>query len=120
MKIAVVVSTFPTVSETFVVNQIVYLLNKGHEVTLLAYHKGSLVKVHQSIVDYNLIEKCLYFESPSKNRIRRYFQIFRLLSFGKKVNWSVFFNIFKNPKELLTLKLAFKSQWFLANKFDLI
>jgi colanic acid/amylovoran biosynthesis glycosyltransferase len=120
MRIAVVVSVFPTISETFVVNQITYLLDKGHEVTLLSYHKGSLAKVHQNITDYNLLKKCLYFKNPSKNSIRRYFQIFKLFYVSKIVNWSVLFSVFKNPNELWSLKLAFKSQWFLANKFDLI
>ena len=41
MRIAVVVETFPTISETFIVNQILGYLNAGHEVRILAYHKGA-------------------------------------------------------------------------------
>lgn len=120
LKLAVVVSSFPTLSETFIVNQLIYLLNNGHDVTLLAYNKGDFSIIHQSIKDYNLLNKCLYYKYPSKRRIKRYFQIFKLLYKSKNVNWLLLFKVLKKPREIFSLKLTFKSQWFLTNKFDLI
>ena len=120
MKIAVVVSKFPTVSETFVINQIIYLLDKGHEVTILAYRKGDFAKIHQAVTDYGLLDKCLYFEKASPNRLNRFTQLVKLLLNAKTVNWSVFFKVFRNPKAWLNLKSAIYAQWFLVNDFDLI
>lgn len=120
MKIAVVVSKFPTVSETFVINQIIYLLDKGHEVTILAYRKGDFAKIHQAITDYGLLDKCLYFEKASSNRLNRFTQLVKLLLNAKTVNWSVFFKVFRNPKAWLNLKSAIYAQWFLVNDFDLV
>jgi len=41
MKIAVVCATFPTLSQTFVVDQITKLIDRGHEVTVFANVRGS-------------------------------------------------------------------------------
>lgn len=123
MKIAVVVSTFPSISETFVVNQIVYLLDKGHDVSILAFRKGSLDKVHQNILDYKLLEKCVYYEFPSDSKLERYCQFFKFFFSLKQKNWIVFNNVVRASKSLktfLSLNILFKAQWFLAYKFDLI
>jgi len=123
MKIAVVVSTFPTISETFVVNQIIYLIDKGHDISILAYNKGKLDKLHQSILDYKLLDKCKFYESPNSNKFKRYYQFFKFIFSFKNANWNVLKNCFKasnNLKSFLSLKLLFKAQWFLNSKFDLI
>lgn len=120
MKIAVVVSKFPTVSETFVINQIIYLIDKGHDVTILAYRKGDFSKIHQAVTDYGLLAKCLYFEKASPKRLNRLRQVFKLLWNAKKINWPVFFKVFRNPKAWLNFKEAIYAQWFLINDFDLV
>lgn len=68
MKIAVVVSTFPSVSETFIVNQIVGLLDRGHQVHLFAAKKGSSSCIHPEIREANLLQKTRYFPVIPKNK----------------------------------------------------
>ncbi|WP_396148810.1 glycosyltransferase family 4 protein [Flavobacterium sp.] len=53
-KILVVVTTFPSVTETFVLNQITDLIDKGNEITVFAYVKPKNQPVHQIFTDYNL------------------------------------------------------------------
>jgi colanic acid/amylovoran biosynthesis glycosyltransferase len=53
-KILVVVTTFPSVTETFVLNQIANLIDKGNEITVFAYVKPINQPVHQIYLDYNL------------------------------------------------------------------
>lgn len=120
MKIAVVVSKFPTVSETFVINQIIYLIDQGHDVSILAYRKGNFEKIHQSILDYKLLEKCIYFENASSNLFGRLIQFFKLLFNANSINWIVFFRIIRKPKEWFVFKNAIYAQWFLTNQFDLV
>ena len=40
MKIAIVVSSFPSISETFIVNQICDLIDKGQEVSIFSFDKN--------------------------------------------------------------------------------
>lgn len=53
-KILVVVTTFPSITETFVLNQITDLIDKGNDVTVFAYLKPKNQPVHQIFRDYNL------------------------------------------------------------------
>ena len=52
-NILVVVTTFPTVTETFILNHITDLLDKGHQVTVFAYVKPKNQPEHQIFADYN-------------------------------------------------------------------
>ena len=56
LKIAVIVNVFPKLSETFIVNQITSLIDKGHEVKIFAQSKGDVLKVHKNIRDYDLLK----------------------------------------------------------------
>ena len=43
MKILFIVKSFPKVSETFIVNQIIYLIDQGHDVSILAEKNGKVL-----------------------------------------------------------------------------
>ena len=62
LKIAVVVGTFPVVSQTFIVNQINALIDDGHKVQIYAYKKENHDVVHDSLKKNNLLENvvCIY------------------------------------------------------------
>ncbi len=67
MRVLFVVGNFPTLSETFVLNQITGLIDRGHEVfiyTPAKAAKGSEDKVHQEIENYHLLERTYYAELP--------------------------------------------------------
>src|ERR1035441_9150154 len=74
MKIAFVVSGFPSISETFILAQIVGLLQRGHEVDVYADRPvPPPQKVHADIDRFGLIERTNYRQitpSPKLTRIR--------------------------------------------------
>ena len=74
LKIAFLLEHFPCLSETFILNQIVYLLNQGHAVDIYAEEKGSL-PVHPQVMTYNLLTKTKYFYR-GKSRLERIKQSF--------------------------------------------
>jgi colanic acid/amylovoran biosynthesis glycosyltransferase len=57
MKIAFVVSQFPMLSESFIVQQIVGLLELGHEVRIFSFSKSDQTEIQKEIVEYRLIER---------------------------------------------------------------
>jgi colanic acid/amylovoran biosynthesis glycosyltransferase len=118
--IAFIVKYFPTVSETFIVNQINGLLEAGYKIDLFAYNKVEATIIHESLKKYNLLNSVKYFIKPPKSKFGRLFVFLKwtIVNFSK-LNWQLYFksiNIFKYGKEALTLKLFYESQWFLVSK----
>jgi colanic acid/amylovoran biosynthesis glycosyltransferase len=68
MKIAVVVGTFPSLSETFVLSQITGMIERGHQVDIYAHHVGDHQKLHPDVKKYNLLDNVYYFPKRSENR----------------------------------------------------
>lgn len=123
--IAIVVRYFPSVSETFIVNQINGLLDAGVQVRLFAYKKVEVPFIHDSLIKHDLLNKANYFIVPPKNILNRLFVFLKwtLLNLFK-IKWNLFFkslNVFKYGKDAFTLKLFFEAQWFLVSyDFELI
>ncbi len=63
MKILMATYTFPKLSETFVINQVVGLIEKGHDVSIWA-KTSEENKVHEAVNTYNLVSKTYYGELP--------------------------------------------------------
>lgn len=78
MKIAFFVNQFPTLSETFILNQITGLIDRGHEVYIYADRPGDMSKIHPEVDKYNLLANTHYIGKPD-NRILRVIKIFKLL-----------------------------------------
>lgn len=124
-RIAFVVKYFPTVSETFIVNQINGLLDLGYEVHIYAYNKVETSIVHESLKTHDLLNKVHYFVKSPKSKVAR---LVTFVKWTKKyffeIKWQWFFkslNFFKFGKEAYTLKLFFESQWFLVSyDFELV
>lgn len=117
-RIAFVVKYFPTVSETFIVNQINGLIDAGLHVDLYAYNQIEQQVLHASLKRYNLITKVCYFVKPPISKWRR-LQVFIvwIWQHRKVVVWGRFFktlNVFRFGKDAYTLKLFFEAQWFLV------
>ena len=124
-RIAIVVKYFPTVSETFIVNQINGLIDKGNEVTLYAYNRVETEVVHESIKKHDLLRRVHYFVKPPTSKVKRMSVFINWIwKHFFKIRWARFFNtlnIFRFGKDAYTLKLFFESQWFLiADDFDII
>ena len=62
MKILFMVTTFPALSQTFVLNQITGLIDQGCQVDILAMVKGRESKLHPEILHYRLLENTFYYD----------------------------------------------------------
>ena len=70
MKVAFLVFNFPILSETFILNQIAGLIERGHEVHVHALappRKENFSKVHPIVEQYNLLERT-YYSYPVPNK----------------------------------------------------
>jgi colanic acid/amylovoran biosynthesis glycosyltransferase len=125
MNIAIIIGTFPTLSETFISNQIIALLDKGHKVDVLAYSKGTTDVLHQNIVNYNLLNTVSYFNTTPVSRFKRIQFLFQwIFSNFFSINWRLLFkalNVFKYGNIALSLNLFCKSLWFLkTTTYDIV
>lgn len=64
MKVAFLTSTFPKLSETFIVNQITGLIDAGHQVDIYAHSPEQVDLQHPIISEYNLAERTTYTHPP--------------------------------------------------------
>jgi colanic acid/amylovoran biosynthesis glycosyltransferase len=124
MRIAFIVGAFPTLSETFILNQITGLIDRGHVVDIYASQRGDLSKVHKAVIKYELLEKTRYIPQIPKNYFRRLIKAIGLvlLNFYKKP--VVFFNsinVFKYGKKATSLRSLYRIIPFLnAPSYDII
>jgi colanic acid/amylovoran biosynthesis glycosyltransferase len=88
MKIAFMVGNFPALSETFILNQITGLIDRGHEVDIYAKYarnRQNNVSVHADVKKYDLL-KHTYYLAPPSNPSYRFLKALGLLAinFSKK------------------------------------
>ncbi|MEL6605512.1 MAG: glycosyltransferase [Cyanobacteria bacterium J06614_10] len=57
MRVAFVVHEFPVLSETFIVNQAIGLMDRGHEVDIFTRQLGDTDKLHPDVCRYGLLER---------------------------------------------------------------
>lgn len=98
MKIAFIVTTFPSLSQTFILNQITGLIDRGYEIDIFAANIGDTSKMHPDVTSYRLLDKTYYLPRISNN----YF--FRLL----KGLGLLLTNFYQNPVILLRSLNIFK------------
>ena len=123
MKIAFVVNAFPSLSETFILNQMTGLADMGHEITIFARYNPREGKIHPEVEKYNLIERVHYSYSEPKNKTIR-----RLKTIGV-----ILANFFKRPLKTLRIvrtvfsekgefsyKLLFFAFSIFQRRFDII
>ena len=60
MKVAFIVPEFPSLSQTFVLNQITSLIDLGHEIEIFANYAAADTKIHQDVIRYNLLQRTCY------------------------------------------------------------
>ena len=106
------VSTFPTVSETFVVTNIIAAINAGYDVKIITNTKHALQTSSQSkvLADYNIEDKIFKFILP-KNPIKRYLQAFISVCHPKVLYFYIKYSKLKGSYELhnlLWLKFYYK------------
>ncbi len=98
IRIAFIIDVFPVLSETFILNQITGLIDRGHEVDIFAAQAESLDTVHTDVNKYKLLER-MYNKVPiPKNKLWR-------ISKGLYLACII---LRKNPKALLISSDNFK------------
>ncbi|MEH6535820.1 MAG: glycosyltransferase family 4 protein [Psychroserpens sp.] len=124
-KIAIVVEIFPTISQTFIVNQVNSLIDAGFQVELFSYNKTKESVFHPNLDKHDLLEKVTYlrvFPFPKVKRVVTF--LAWVFSHYNRINWNSFFdaiNGFKYGEVAYTLKMFFEAQWFLlGDEFDVI
>ncbi|HEU4643494.1 MAG TPA: glycosyltransferase [Gemmatimonadaceae bacterium] len=71
MRIAMILSDFPTLSETFILGQITGLLDRGHDVDIYAEHRGSGTKIHPDVHRYRLLQRARWQPEIPDNLLER-------------------------------------------------
>jgi len=120
MKIAFIVSSFPNLSETFILNQITGLLDQGHEVDIFAHSNPHEEKVHPDVEAYQLMERTHYFMRPA-NKLKRVLKGLGLLvvNFHRDpVRLLKALNVLKYGKYALSLQLLYALVPFLGKEQD--
>ncbi|TBW25568.1 glycosyltransferase [Gramella sp. KN1008] len=124
LKIAFIVPQFPVTSQTFIVNQITDLINRGHEVEIFSLSKGNNAIIHQKILNNNLFEKVVYRFEKKITSSPRVFIIKNLLQNFGYINWKRFckkFKFFNYQTKTFDIKYYFQHWWILKKQnFDVV
>jgi colanic acid/amylovoran biosynthesis glycosyltransferase len=70
LRVAIFTDVFPRISNTFILNQITGLIDRGHHVDIFATSAGDFEAAHQEVEQYRLAERMRHIEIP-RNRLRR-------------------------------------------------
>ena len=57
MRVAFILVRFPLLSETFILNQIVGVIDRGHEVDIYTYKLGDTSNMHPAVEKYRLLDR---------------------------------------------------------------
>ena len=110
MRIAFILSEFPTLSETFILNQITGLLDRGHEVNIFALSRGRVTKVHKDVLQYGLLQRTFYVPEIPPNKFKRLLKGVYLFVTNFHRNPMALIrslNIFKYGKQAASLRLLY-------------
>ncbi|MBI2471302.1 MAG: glycosyltransferase [Planctomycetes bacterium] len=80
MRIAFIVSKFPALSQTFILNQITGLIDRGHKVDVYAARPDNNPKMHADVIKYNLLNCTYYFLKLPSDKAERNREIRRLVA----------------------------------------
>jgi colanic acid/amylovoran biosynthesis glycosyltransferase len=82
MKIIFFVNSFPNLSETFIINQVTGMIDRGHDVLVIAREESDTEIVHGDVTKYRLVERTIYYSEDSPlmpgNLIIRYLKVITL------------------------------------------
>jgi len=109
MKIAFILDQFPSLSETFILNQITGLIDRGHEVDIYAEQPNQTSKIHPDVQKYKLLDRTYYPQRPG-NLLWRIGKAIKLLiaNFHKApITLLSALNFFQHGHYALTLRLFY-------------
>lgn len=92
MRVAFILGSFPVLSETFILNQITGLIDRGHAVDIYARGRRTVDTVHAEVEKYRLLDRTYYLNNQASARMTRALRSVRFvlsdpdLGFYAKVN----------------------------------
>lgn len=123
MKIAFLVSEFPSVSQTFVLNQIVGMINLGHDVKIFPDYPGSEGITHGNYAKYNLLARTYYYRIP-QNKLIRIFKALLVICKHAPTHFGFLarsLNVFRYGKQAWSFRLLFRNSPLLEQgPFDVV
>jgi len=124
MKIALIVDSFPTISHTFIINQITGLMNRGHSVDIYAQGKGDSSILHADVEKYNLLKSTHYSVRMPKNLLLRLFKgvSCSVINFHKAPS-ALFksLDILKCGKQAASLRMLYAAlSWIDKPEYDIV
>lgn len=128
MRIAFLLFHWPVLSETFILNQITGLLDRGLEVDIYAKSPGKEPVIHAGVERYNLLEHTFYYGSVSErlppNKLVRLTKALGLIikHIGNRpMPLLRSLNVFKFGRMASSLGVFYKAVPFLgADKYDIV
>jgi colanic acid/amylovoran biosynthesis glycosyltransferase len=115
LRIAFLVNDFPKLSETFIVNQIVGLIERGHAVDIVARHQRNNEAIHPQVKQYRLIDRTEYLNIPTTREKRVLAAAQVILKWG----WRRPFNLLRSMNVFRHGKAAIKPDMLCAHAFFL-
>ncbi len=105
MNILYVVDLFPKLSETFILNEVVELTNRGHSVQILALRNPQEKLTNEDVLKNNLLNKTSYLELPNSLKLKLTYAF-------SKVFYNNILNSIRNNKGKTTYKDLIKLSYF--------
>jgi colanic acid/amylovoran biosynthesis glycosyltransferase len=123
MRIAFLVEAFPSMAQTFVLNQILGLIKGGHDVWIFSRKAGKYEKKHEDYRRYNLGARTIYYQAPRRRFVRAWKSVKGIIRHAPK-NAPVIMkslNVFKYGRRALSFALLFEVICFLEKgPFDIV
>jgi colanic acid/amylovoran biosynthesis glycosyltransferase len=127
MRIAFIVGEFPLLSETFILNQITGLFDRGHEVDIFTRIRANQTIVHADVERYNLLDRTFYCGTTERmpaNKLLRLVKAIGLVtthSCRKPMPLVKSLNVLKFGKRAVSLRILYKTIPFLdKGPYDIV
>lgn len=78
MKIAYIINSFPILSETFIANQMIDVIKKGHEISIFSFNKIP-PPYHARAVEFGLVGKMVHIDLSEGGKIKKLIKCLGLL-----------------------------------------
>jgi colanic acid/amylovoran biosynthesis glycosyltransferase len=127
MKVAMFLDEFPTLTETFILNQITGLIDRGHEVDLFARFRGAFPHAHADVARYDLRAHTWYLDPEPRHPLLRALAALRLVIStprwwsvaGLRIAWRICSSRLRGDG-LATLDLIRLASRTLGRRYDVI
>ncbi len=110
MKIAFIVGRFPVLSETFILNQITGLIDRGHEVDIYSLQPANNSKMHPGVEKYHLLDRTYYMPRIPDgffSRVRKGLELLSTNWYKDPLVWLRSLNVFKYREQAASLSLLY-------------